>query len=87
MSFFSFVSRCCRARALAQFRRLLKFLGNSAIYGKFFAARHLQETFLTLSRHSNDYLTLNLRILVHFNYILWQFVGCGRCFCDKIFLF
>src|SRR5271167_147968 len=42
MSFSPFASGCCGDLAGAQFRRFLRFLGDSALHAKFLVARHLQ---------------------------------------------
>jgi len=73
MSFPPSASRC--APACAQFRRFLRFVGDSALHAKFLAARHLPDQVLGLIQLLNDYLVLNLSILMHFDNILRQFEG------------
>src|SRR5208282_3609820 len=77
MGLFSLASGCRGGLASPQFRRFRRVLGDSAFHAKFLAARHLQNHVPGLVQILNDYLVLNLRIPMHFNYILGQFVGCG----------
>jgi len=82
--FLSFGSCGCRA---SRYCGLLEFLGDSVLHAKFLVARHLQDDVPGLVQMPNDYLALILRILVHFDYILRQFVGWGDTFHNGIFLF
>ena len=50
-------------------------------------ARHLQNDVLGLVQILNDYLVLDLRILMHFDDILRQFVGEGTFFAGTVSLF
>src|SRR5208282_1742029 len=85
MSFLPSGSGCRSGLAVAQFRRFFGLLCDSALHAKLLVARHLQDHVLGVVQVLNDYLVLNLRILVHFDYILRQIVGCGDFLCDGVF--
>src|SRR5580698_10275857 len=87
MSFLSFAYGCGGASAGAQFRRFLKFLRDSTLHAKFLVAGHLQDHVVGLVQILNDYLVLNLRILMHFDNILSQLVSGGDIFRRGDFLF